>query len=155
MSIIDYKLHRGPLHGIPVSLKDQFDIKGVELNMGYGAYLGRISKENAAIVDLLEALGAIIYVRTNIPQTLMVSGKMVMLMFSSSNVDVRLYAKIGDAFNHIYGRTVNPRNRKMSPGGSSGGEGALIAMKGSVLGLVRSNPLIKLYEDLKANPQNL
>lgn len=63
---------RGPLHGVPVSLKDQFDIKGVELNMGYGAYLGRISPENAAIVDLLLALGAIIYVRTNIPQTLMV-----------------------------------------------------------------------------------
>ncbi|KAK9899619.1 amidase [Cystobasidium minutum MCA 4210] len=103
----------GPLHGVPVSLKDQFDIKGVELNMGYGAYLGRISPANASLVDLLEALGAIIYVRTNIPQTLM----------------------IGDAFNHIYGRTVNPRNRKMSPGGSSGGEGALIAMKGSIIGI--------------------
>lgn len=41
--------------------------------MGYAAYLGRISPENAALVDLLEAMGAIIYVRTNIPQTLMVS----------------------------------------------------------------------------------
>lgn len=66
-------LNSGPLHGVPVSLKDQFDIKDVELTMGYAAYLGRISPENSALVDLLEANGAIIYVRTNVPQTLMVS----------------------------------------------------------------------------------
>lgn len=65
-------LNSGPLHGVPVSLKDQFDIKDVELTMGYAAYLGRISPENSALVDLLEANGAIIYVRTNVPQTLMV-----------------------------------------------------------------------------------
>lgn len=41
--------------------------------MGYAALLGRISPENSSLVDLLEANGAIIYVRTNIPQTLMVS----------------------------------------------------------------------------------
>lgn len=62
----------GPLHGIPVSLKDQFDIKDVELTMGYAGYLGRVSPANSSLVDLLEANGAIIYVRTNIPQTLMV-----------------------------------------------------------------------------------
>lgn len=63
---------RGPLHGLPISLKDQFDIKGMELTMGYAAYLGRVSSENASLVDLLEAAGAVLYVRTNIPQTLMV-----------------------------------------------------------------------------------
>jgi amidase len=44
--------------------------------------------------------------------------------------------QIGDTFNHVFGRTDNPWNRKLSPGGSSGGEGALIAMKGSILGVV-------------------
>lgn len=104
---------KGPLHGLPISLKDQFDIKDMELTMGYAAYLGRVSSENASLVDLLEASGAVLYVRTNIPQTLM----------------------IGDTFNHVFGRTDNPWNRKLSPGGSSGGEGALVAMKGSILGV--------------------
>lgn len=104
--------------------------------MGYGAYLGRISKENASIVDLLEALGAIIYVRTNIPQTLMVCDKHFVFIGLQWLTKHTFPLQIGDAFNHIYGRTVNPRNRKMSPGGSSGGEGALIALKGSIIGLV-------------------
>jgi len=103
----------GPLHGVPISLKDQFDIKGMELTMGYASYLGRISPENACLVDLLEAAGAVLYVRTNIPQTLM----------------------IGDTFNHVFGRTDNPWQRELSPGGSSGGEGALVALKGSICGV--------------------
>jgi len=48
-----------------------------------------------------------------------------------------LWPQIGDTFNHLFGATLNPINRKLSPGGSSGGEGALIAMKGSILGVVR------------------
>ncbi|KPV74611.1 uncharacterized protein RHOBADRAFT_36508 [Rhodotorula graminis WP1] len=103
----------GPLHGVPVSLKDQFDIAGKELTMGYVSYLGRISKRDSALVALLRDAGAVFHVRTNVPQTLM----------------------IGDTFNHLFGRTHNPINRKLSPGGSSGGEGALIAMKGSILGV--------------------
>ncbi|GAA5904101.1 hypothetical protein JCM5296_000334 [Sporobolomyces johnsonii] len=103
----------GPLHGVPISLKDQFDIAGTELTMGYVSYLGRISERDSALVRLLLDAGAIIHVRTNVPQTLM----------------------IGDTVNHLFGRTHNPLNRKLSPGGSSGGEGALIAMKGSILGV--------------------
>ncbi|BGP40209.1 hypothetical protein JCM10449v2_004167 [Rhodotorula kratochvilovae] len=100
----------GPLHGVPVSLKDQFDIAGKELTMGYVSYLGRISKRDAALVALLRDAGAVFHVRTNVPQ-------------------------IGDTFNHLFGRTHNPLNRKLSPGGSSGGEGALVAMKGSIIGV--------------------
>ncbi|PRQ71419.1 Amidase signature domain-containing protein [Rhodotorula toruloides] len=103
----------GPLHGVPVSLKDQFDIAGTELTMGYVSYLGRISPRDSAIVALLRDAGAVFYCRTNVPQTLM----------------------IGDTNNHLFGRTHNPHNRKLSPGGSSGGEGALIAMKGSIIGV--------------------
>ncbi|GAA5864169.1 hypothetical protein JCM3774_001242 [Rhodotorula dairenensis] len=103
----------GPLHGVPVSLKDQFDIAGTELTQGYVAYLGRISERDSALVVLLRDSGAVFHCRTNLPQTLM----------------------IGDAFNHVFGRTTNPHCRKLVPGGSSGGEGALIAMKGSILGV--------------------
>ncbi|GAA5983556.1 hypothetical protein JCM10908_000333 [Rhodotorula pacifica] len=103
----------GPLHGVPVSLKDQFDIAGTELTQGYVAYLGRISERDSALAALLRDSGAVFHCRTNIPQTLM----------------------IGETFNHLFGRTVNPHCRKLIPGGSSGGEGALIAMKGSILGV--------------------
>ena len=41
----------------------------------------------------------------------------------------------GEVYNHVFGRTTNPYNRYMTPGGSSGGEGALIALKGSPLGV--------------------
>ncbi|GAA5849651.1 hypothetical protein JCM8547_000521 [Rhodosporidiobolus lusitaniae] len=103
----------GPLHGVPISLKDQFDIKGTELTMGYASYLGRISPQNSALVSLLLDAGAVLHCRTNIPTTLL----------------------DGDTENNIFGRTLNPLNLKLSPGGSSGGEGALVAMKGSILGV--------------------
>ncbi|BGO99798.1 hypothetical protein RTG_00634 [Rhodotorula toruloides ATCC 204091] len=103
----------GPLHGVPVSLKDQFDVAGTESTMGYCSYLGRISTYDSALVRLLRDAGAVFHCRTNIPQTLM----------------------IGDVFNHLFGRCCNPHNRKLIPGGSSGGEGALIAMKGSIVGV--------------------
>ena len=41
----------------------------------------------------------------------------------------------GETYNHVLGRTTNPYNRYMTPGGSSGGEGALVAMRGSPLGV--------------------
>ncbi|BGP39571.1 hypothetical protein JCM10449v2_003522 [Rhodotorula kratochvilovae] len=103
----------GPLHGVPVSLKDQFDIKGTELTMGYAAYLGRISKRDCALVSMLIEAGAVLHCRTNVPQTMMIS----------------------DTWNHVFGRTLNPLNRTLTAGGSSGGEGALLRMKGSILGV--------------------
>ncbi|GAA6038197.1 hypothetical protein JCM8097_005789 [Rhodosporidiobolus ruineniae] len=103
----------GPLHGVPVSLKDQFDIAGTELTMGYASYIGRISPRDSALVALLRDAGAVFHCRTNVPQTLMK----------------------GETHNHLFGRTVNPLNTALGPGGSSGGEGALIAMKGSIIGV--------------------
>lgn len=43
--------------------------------------------------------------------------------------------KWGETHNNVFGRTLNPYNRSLTPGGSSGGEGALVAMKGSPLGV--------------------
>ncbi|KAF8156034.1 general amidase [Crassisporium funariophilum] len=103
----------GPLHGLPVSLKDQFTLKGLETVMGYVAGIGKYADRDSVIVEILYACGAVPFVRTNVPQTLM----------------------WGETYNHVFGRTLNPYNRSLTPGGSSGGEGALLAMKGSPLGV--------------------
>ncbi|KAG9001108.1 hypothetical protein FRB90_011681 [Tulasnella sp. 427] len=103
----------GPLHGLPISLKDQFCMKGLETIMGYVSWIGTVSDHDAAIVEILYELGANPFVRTNVPQTLM----------------------WGETFNNVFGRTTNPFNRRLTPGGSSGGEGALIALRGSPLGV--------------------
>ncbi|KAI0825163.1 general amidase [Trametes gibbosa] len=103
----------GPLHGLPVSLKDQFQIKGLETTMGYAALVGQIAEDDAVLVKLLLRAGAVPYVRTNVPQTLM----------------------WGETHNNVFGRTLNPYNRQLTPGGSSGGEASLIAMHGSPLGV--------------------
>ncbi|KAH7931012.1 general amidase [Leucogyrophana mollusca] len=106
----------GPLHGLPISLKDQLSIKGLETTMGYVSWIGKYAEKNAVLVDILIECGAVPFVRTNVPQTLMAS----------------LWP---ETFNNIFGRTTNPYNRLLTCGGSSGGEGALVALKGSPLGI--------------------
>jgi amidase len=103
----------GPLHGVPVSLKDSFRVIGYDASIGFAALAEKPAKENSTLVDILLEQGAVLYCKTNVPQTLMAL----------------------DSDNNVFGRTLNPRNRKATAGGSSGGEGALIAMRGSVLGV--------------------
>lgn len=68
---------------------------------------------NATLVDILQDAGAVLYVKTNVPTAMM----------------------IAETVNNVFGRTLNPRNRKLTSGGSSGGESALIAFGGSPLGV--------------------
>ncbi|GLB39786.1 putative general amidase [Lyophyllum shimeji] len=103
----------GALHGLPISLKDQVSIKGIESTMGYVSWIGKSAERNSVLVDALESLGAVLCVKTNIPQTLMWP----------------------ETFNHVFGRTTNPHNRSLTSGGSSGGEGALVALKGTTIGV--------------------
>ncbi|ETS74588.1 hypothetical protein PFICI_13072 [Pestalotiopsis fici W106-1] len=114
----------GPLHGLPVSLKDQFDVAGTENNMGLASWLGRKCKDDAALVTILRKSGAVIFARTNVP--------MAIMMPETVNQQVHP-SKIPN--DNVYGRTVNPRNRNLTSGGSSGGEAALLALKGSPLGV--------------------
>ncbi|CAI7641358.1 unnamed protein product [Penicillium bialowiezense] len=102
----------GPLHGLPVTVKDTFNIQGVDSSIGLSALAFKPAKENAPLVDLLQSLGAVIIAKTNIPQTLATL----------------------DSANHLFGRTLNPLNRQWTAGGSTGGEGALLAMRGSMVG---------------------
>ncbi|KAJ5784263.1 Amidase [Penicillium pulvis] len=104
----------GPLHGLPISLKDCFNVEGVPSTIGFTAFIenGPL-KYSSPTVQILTRLGAIMYVKTNIPQTMMAA----------------------DSHNYVFGRTLNPHRLNLTAGGSSGGEGALIAMRGSVLGI--------------------
>lgn len=62
----------GPLHGLPISLKDGFQVTGTQATLGLVGYLDSVSQVNSPLVDILLQLGAVVYVKTNIPQTLMV-----------------------------------------------------------------------------------
>ncbi|KAF9701093.1 hypothetical protein EKO04_000110 [Ascochyta lentis] len=104
----------GPLHGLPISLKDSFNVKGVQSTIGYVSFIAHPpATTNSAVVQILFDLGAVFYVKTNLPQTMMTA----------------------DSHNNVFGRTLNPHNLSRTAGGSTGGEAALIAMKGSVLGV--------------------
>lgn len=119
-----YAIHKkpiGPLHGVPISLKDQFHVKDVETSMGYVGWIGTFegkkgtNKERvfeSEMVRELRNLGAVLYCKTSVPHTLMA----------------------GETVNNIIEYTWNPKNRNLSCGGSSGGEGALIGLRGSPLG---------------------
>ncbi len=104
----------GPLHGVPVSIKDSIDIAGTRCTAGT---LGRKDCEpaehDATLVQRLRSAGAIPLCKTNLPDLL--------FAYESDNL--------------IYGRTNNPYDLQRTPGGSSGGESALIAACGSPLGL--------------------
>ncbi|KAJ5599043.1 Amidase [Penicillium hetheringtonii] len=104
----------GPLHGLPISFKDCFNIKGVCSTIGFTSFINNAPVEsNSPVVEIIVRLGGIPYVKTNIPQTMMAA----------------------DSHNYVFGRTLNPHRSNLTAGGSSGGEGALIAMRGSVLGV--------------------
>jgi Asp-tRNA(Asn)/Glu-tRNA(Gln) amidotransferase A subunit family amidase len=103
----------GPLHGLPISMKDSFNITGVDSSIGLAALCFRPAKANSPLVDMLLSLGCVIIAKTNVPQTLAAL----------------------DTNNNVFGRTLNPINRLVTAGGSSGGEGVLVAMKGSIVGV--------------------
>jgi amidase len=64
---------RGPLHGVPVSLKDNINIKGAPSTIGFVAYANDKEENNSYLVGLLIDLGAIVYVKTNVPTAIMMA----------------------------------------------------------------------------------
>ncbi|NXP68690.1 FAAH1 hydrolase, partial [Chloropsis cyanopogon] len=110
---IEQHEEKGLLHGIPVSIKDHIGHKGHLATCGLVQCLGTLMEEDSVVVKVLKRQGAIPFAMTNVPQSL--------FSYNCSNP--------------IFGQTLNPLNPQRSPGGSSGGEGALIAGGGSVLGI--------------------
>ena len=104
---------KGPLAGIPISLKDSIAVGGFDSSVGYSRNTGHPVQEDGAMVRMLKDAGAVPFVKTALPITL--------LSFES--------------FNDVWGRCLNPHNTDYSPGGSTGGEGALLAFGGSRIGI--------------------
>ncbi|KAL3479438.1 amino acid/polyamine transporter [Aspergillus californicus] len=103
---------KGPLHGVPVTVKDQFNVKGYDSTIGYVGRSFAPSTDDAVLVQMLKDMGAVILAKTNLPQSIMWA----------------------ETENPLWGLTVNPRNPAFTPGGSTGGEATLLALHGSILG---------------------
>ena len=101
-----------PLFGLPVSIKEMIKFKGRPVTHGSLCYLDRIADDHGDMVKILYSNGAVPFVRTTNPQSLM------MLECESLS----------------HGRTVNPFNSDLTSGGSSGGEGAINGIHASPLG---------------------
>ncbi len=69
--IATHKKPIGPLHGVPISVKEHVGMKGLDLNAGFISWVGRTGEEDAYLLQILWAAGAVFYVRTTEPQTLM------------------------------------------------------------------------------------
>ncbi|WVQ79332.1 hypothetical protein IAT38_001429 [Cryptococcus sp. DSM 104549] len=105
----------GPLHGLPVSLKDNFYVEGVDTTVGFVAWANdpATKEKESEMTKIMRECGAVLFCKTNVPTAMM----------------------IAESYNNVWGYTCNPHNRDCSSGGSSGGESALLALKGSPLGV--------------------
>ncbi|HET9488843.1 MAG TPA: amidase [Methylomirabilota bacterium] len=95
----------GPLHGVPLTVKESFDVVGLPTTWGVPAFKDRIATTNAVVVDRLLGAGAVLFGKTNVPA----------------------YLADWQSFNAIYGTTNNPWDVSRAPGGSSGGAAAALA----------------------------
>ncbi len=105
--------NNGPLHGVPFTIKDTYDVAGMICTCGTKGRAAFVPQQSATAVARVRAAGAIPLGLTNLPE--------LCLAYESDNL--------------IYGRTNNPYDLARTPGGSSGGEAATIAAGGSPLGL--------------------
>ena len=95
----------GPLHGVPMTIKESYDVVGLPTTWGVPELKDNQPKRNALAVDRLLAAGAVLFGKTNVP----------------------LYLADYQSYNSIYGTTNNPWDLSRSPGGSSGGSAAALA----------------------------
>jgi len=96
---------RGPLHGLPMTVKESYDVAGWKTTWGNPAWKDNVATSDAVVVERLKRAGAIVFGKTNVP--------LLLGDFQSTN--------------EIYGRTNNPWNLERVPGGSSGGSSAALA----------------------------
>jgi fatty acid amide hydrolase len=104
---------RGPLDGLPVSVKESVDVAGHASTMGVPSRSAHRAERDAVVVEALRRAGAIVLGRTNVAQ---------FLLFHESR-------------NPLFGQSANPWDLSRTPGGSSGGEGAALAAGLSPLGI--------------------
>ena len=95
----------GPLHGVPMTIKDALETAGVRTTGGYPPLSNHVPRKDATAVARLKAAGAVLIGKTNVPPL----------------------SADGRADNPIFGRTNNPWNLECTPGGSTGGGAAAVA----------------------------
>jgi amidase len=95
----------GPLHGVPMTVKESYDLQGHASTWGIPALRGHVAGQDALAVQRLRAAGAVVFGKTNVPIRL---------------ADFQSY-------NDVYGTTENPWRQGRTPGGSSGGSAAALA----------------------------
>ncbi|KAH9941326.1 amidase signature enzyme [Epithele typhae] len=100
-----------PLLGVPVSIKECFDVAGHDTTVGFSSRVGHPALQSAPLLRLLRDAGALVYVKTTLPTAC--------LSFETSS--------------DLFGRTTNPFNPAFSPGASTGGGAALLAWQGSLI----------------------
>ncbi|KAK7203559.1 amidase [Myxozyma melibiosi] len=103
----------GPFHGLPISSKEHFSVKDRYVNASFVAWVENKVDQDAHVIEVMESLGAVLFVRSTQPQTIM-------------HVETETV---------IYGRSVNGYNTNLSCGGSTGGEGALLGLNATPLGM--------------------
>jgi amidase len=96
---------RGPLHGVPMTIKDSFQTAGMRTTSGAPELADFVPQEDAWPVARLRAAGAVVFGKTNLP----------------------LYAGDLQSYNDVFGTTNNPYDLSRTPGGSSGGSAAALA----------------------------
>ncbi|KAH8885473.1 amidase [Thozetella sp. PMI_491] len=104
---------KGPLHGIPMTVKECFQIQGYDACVNYVSRTFNPSKADSYLIQILRAAGAVIIAKTNNPQTMMCA----------------------ETDNNVFGQTKNSIVSHLTCGGSSGGEGSVIGFRGSALGV--------------------
>ena len=97
--------HCGPLHGVPITVKEAFNVAGLPTTWGHESMRGNVPHESAVTVQRLQDAGAVVFGKTNVP------------------------VQLADwqTFNPVYGTTNNPWDVTRVPGGSSGGSAAALA----------------------------
>jgi amidase len=103
----------GPLHGVPFTVKDNLEAAGIEMAIGASERVGVVPSADATGVARMRAAGGILLGKTNCPP----------------------WGGGIETDNEVYGRTSNPYDLQRTPGGSSGGEAAIIGACGSPCGL--------------------
>lgn len=95
-----------------MTLKDQFNVQGYDSSLGYVGRAFRPAEADADVVAILKAAGVVFLAKTNLPQSIMWC----------------------ETENNLFGLTTHPLGEGLTPGGSTGGEGALISAGGSLFG---------------------
>lgn len=96
----------GPLEGVPMTIKESFQVAGMHSTWGNPAFAGFVADRDAAVVARLRSSGAVLFGTTNVAEML---------------------ADVGQCANALYGRTVNPWDGTRTPGGSTGGGAVAVA----------------------------